>query len=330
MSLLPIDPKTLARAALAFLAGSCIVGAAAAQSPAYPSRPVKLVVPFPPGGSSDILARTLANKVSSEVGQAIIVDNRSGGNTVIGTQVVASSKPDGYTILQVTPNAAIVASLQPKLPYDLERDFTPVIGVGSVPLLLAVPASSNIRSIADLVTAAKSPGGISYASGGIGSLGHLAPARFARDLKITATHVPYRGVSPAMQDVVANRVHFTFVSSLEGVQTAKSGGIRVLAVTSEQRLPSLPDVPTMAELGFPDFNPSVWYGFVVRAGTPSEIVDRLYKTFAKAVSDPEVAERLHTLGLTVKTRSGADFGRYMRDEAIRWGRVVKENDIKME
>ena len=323
--------KTLTGGALSFLVASCIASAAAAQTTSYPSRPIKIVVPFPPGGSSDILARTFANKVSSELKQSIIVDNRSGGNTVIGTQAVASSRPDGYTILQVTPNAIILASLQPKLPYDLERDFTPVIGVGSVPLLLTVPASSSIRSIADLVTAAKStPGGISYASGGIGSLGHLAPARFARDLKITATHVPYRGVSPAIQDVVANRVHFMFVSSLEGMQIAKSGGVRVLGVTSEQRLPSLPDVPTMAELGFADFSPAVWYGFVVPANTPSDITDRLYKAFAKAAVDPEVVERLSTLGLTVKIRSGAEFGKYMRAELIRWSLVVKENNIKME
>jgi tripartite-type tricarboxylate transporter receptor subunit TctC len=288
-------------------------------------------VPFPAGGSSDVLGRAFAEKLQSELGQPVVVDNRSGGNTVIGTQAAASSAPDGYTILQVTPNAVIVASLQPGLPYDLERDFKPVVAVGAVPLLLAVSARSDIRSIADLVKVAKStPGGASYASGGIGSLGHLAPARLLRDLKITGTHVPYRGVSPAMQDVAAGRVHFMLVSSLEGMQMAKSGLVRVLGVTSEQRLPSLREVPTMSELGFPDFTPAVWYGFVVPAKTPPDVVDRLGKAFAAAAGDAAVRERLGGLGLTVKVRNGPEFGKYIHEEAVRWGRVVKDNNIRME
>jgi tripartite-type tricarboxylate transporter receptor subunit TctC len=277
------------------------------------------------------MARIVAERLGAELGQTVVVDNRTGGNTVIGTQVVASSRPDGYTVLQVTPNAVIVASLQENLPYELERDFIPVIGIGSVPLLLAVPAKSNIRSIPDLVATAKSmPGGITYASGGVGSLGHLAPARFARELKLTATHVPYRGVAPAIQDVAANRVQFMFISSLEGVQMAKAGGIRVLAVTSEQRLPTMPDVRTMAEVGFADFTPAVWYGYLVAAKTPKDVVDRLHSAVANVANDPGVQARLADLGLTVKMRSGAEFGRYMREESSRWRRVVKENQIKME
>jgi tripartite-type tricarboxylate transporter receptor subunit TctC len=322
---------TIARATLALACALCVLAPAAADTATFPDRPLKLIVPFPAGGSSDILGRTFAEKLQAELGQPVVVDNRSGGNTVIGTQAAASSPPDGYTLLQVTPNAVIVGSLQPGLHYDLERDFRPVVGVGAVPLLLAVSAKSDIRSIKDLVAVAKSaPGGASYASGGIGSLGHLAPARFIRDLKITGTHVPYRGVSPAMQDVAAGRVHFMFVSSLEGLQMAKSGLVRVLGVTSEQRLPSLPEVPTMAELGFPDFTPVVWYGFVVPAKTPPEVVDRLAKAFAKVAADPSVRERLGGLGLTVKVRSGPEFGKYIHEEVGRWSRVVKENNIRME
>ncbi len=239
--------------------------------------------------------------------------------------------PDGYTILQVTPNAVIVSSLQAGLPYDLERDFKPVLGVGAVPLLLAVSAKSNITSVADLVALAKAtPGGASYASGGIGSLGHLAPARFLKDLKITGTHVPYRGVSPAMQDVAAGRVHFMLVSSLEGMQMVNSGLVRVLGVTSEQRLANLPQTPTLGELGFPDFTPAVWYGFVVPSKTPPDVVDRLAKAFTKVSADPAVRQRLGDLGLTVKVRSAAEFGKYMQEETVRWGKVVKDNNIKME
>jgi tripartite-type tricarboxylate transporter receptor subunit TctC len=323
--------RPIARAALALAAALCVLAPAAAQTASFPNRPLKLIVPFPAGGSSDILGRTFAEKVQADLGQPVVVDNRSGGNTVIGTQAAAASRPDGYTLLQVTPNAAIVGSLQAGLPYDMERDFTPVIGVGAVPLLLAVSAKSNIHSIQDLVATARSaPGGATYASGGIGSLGHLAPARLVRELKITGTHVPYRGVSPALQDLAADRLNFMLVSSLEGMQMARSGLIRVLGVTSEQRMASLPDVPTMAELGVRDFTPAVWYGFVVPAKTPPAIVERLAKSFAKVASDPSVRERLGALGLTVKLRSAPEFGRYLHEETVRWSRVVKDNDIRME
>lgn len=323
--------RTIARAALALSAALCVVAPAAAQTASFPTRPLKLIVPFPAGGSSDFLGRAFAEKLQTELGQPVVVDNRAGGNTVIGTLAAVNSPADGYTILQVTPNAAIVGSLQAGLPYTLERDLKPVVGVGAVPLLLAVSAKSNIRSIADLVATAKSTaGGASYASGGIGSLGHLAPARFLRDLKISGTHVPYRGVSPAMQDVAAGRVHFMLVSSFEGMQMVDSGLVRVLGVTSEQRLPKLPDTPTMAELGFADFTPAVWYGFVVPSKTPQEIVDRLAAAFMKVANAADVRERLGVQGLTMKVRSAPDFGKYMQDETLRWGRVVKENNIKME
>lgn len=319
--------RKLACAALAL--GTALWGLAPAQAATFPDRPLRLIVPFPAGGSSDTLGRTFADKLQAELGQTVVVDNRSGGNTVIGTQAAATSRPDGHTLLQVTPNAAIIGSLQAGLPYDMERDFTPVIGVGAVPLLLAVSAKSSIRSVGDLIAASKS-GGISYASGGIGSLGHLAGARFLRELKITGTHVPYRGVSPAMQDVAAGRVHFTLVSSLEGVEMAKAGLVRVLGVTSEQRLPNLPEVPTLAELGFADFTPAVWYGFVVPAKTPPEIVDQLARAFVKVANDTAVRERLGNLGLTMRLRNGPEFGKYMREETQRWSRVVKDNNIRME
>ncbi|MCC7080829.1 MAG: tripartite tricarboxylate transporter substrate binding protein [Burkholderiales bacterium] len=325
-----IDLRKIAGAALALVVAVCDNGGALAQSVSYPSRPIRLIVPFSAGGSSDILGRIVAEKLGGELGQTVVVDNRTGGNTVIGTQVAASSRPDGYTVLQVTPNAIIVGSLQDNLPYDLERDFTAVIGIGSVPLLLAVPAKSNIRSIADLTAAAKSmPGGVTYASGGVGSLGHLVPARFARDTKLAAMHVPYRGVAPAIQDVVANRVQFMFVTAPQGVQVAKTGGIRVLAVTSERRLAAMPEVRTMTELGFADFTPAVWYGYVVAAKTQKDIVDRLHDAIGKAVNDPAIQARLADLGLTVKIRNGGEFDRFMREEAIRWKRVVEENQIKL-
>ena len=328
--LMRLKPMHLARAALVLAGAACIAMSATAQSN-FPTRPLKLIVPFPAGGSSDILGRIFAEKVQADLGQAVIVDNRAGGKTVIGTQAAASARPDGYTILQVTPNAVIVGSMEPNLPYLLERDFKPLIGVGGVPLLLAVPAKSSIRTLPELVAAAKaSSAGVSYASGGIGSLGHLAGARFSQEAKIAGIHVPYRGVGPAMQDVAAGRVHFMFVSSLEGMQMAGSGMIRVIGVTSEKRLPGLHEAPTMAELGFLDFKPVVWYGFMVPARTPSDIADRLAKTFAKAANDPTVRERLGALGMTVETSDAAEFSKYIHAQTLRWSRVIRDNNIRME
>lgn len=297
----------------------------------YPNRAIKLIVPFPAGGSSDVMARALGEKVGAALGQSIVVDNRAGGGTVIGAQAAASSRPDGYTLLQITPNAVVIGSLKADLPYNIEKDFVPIVGVGAVPMLLAVPAKSNLRTLADLVAVAKvNPGGLTYASGGIASLGHLAPARLLSELKITGTHVPYRGVAPALQDLAGDRAHIMFVSSLEGVSSLKAGHIRVLGVTSEQRLPSLPDVPTMIELGMADFAPAVWYGFLAPAGTPQPIVDRLGKAFADAVQDPATRERLTGLGLTIHIRNSAEFGKQIREETVRWARVVKENKITLE
>ena len=277
------------------------------------------------------MARILTDRVRTGLGQPLIVDNQAGGNTVIGTQNVARAKPDGYTILQMAVTNVIVAGLQKNVPYDLERDFTPVIGVGAVPMALAVPAKSNIRGIADLTATAKSlPGGITYASGGTASLTHLAAARLVQELKISATHVPFRGGSGAMQAVLGNQVQFIFVSTVAATEFAKHGDFRLLAVTSEQRVRSFPDVPTMVEQGFADFTPMLWYGYVVPAKTPTPIVDRLYDAFAKAANDPGTQQRLGDLGLTVRIRSGADFGRYMGEESVRWRRVISENNIRME
>ena len=320
---------SLVRAFLGLIVTVLAAGSAGAQTKPFPSRPMKLVVPFAAGGSSDILGRFVAEKLGTVLGQSVVVDNRAGGSTVIGTQAVTSAQPDGYTMLLMSSNAVITTALQAKLPYDLNRDLKPVIGIGAVPLLLVVPASSNIKSIADLVAASKaSPVGISFASGGVGSLGHLAPVRFVRELKLNATHVPYRGVAPAVQDVVANRVQFMFVSSLEGMQQVKSGGVRVLGVTSAKRLPNLPEVPTLIELGFPGFTPEVWYGFMVPAKTPDAVVARLSDGIQKVLAQPETQTRLGDLGLAIHIRNSTEFDKFVRDEGERWRRVVKENNIK--
>jgi tripartite-type tricarboxylate transporter receptor subunit TctC len=326
-----ITLKKLISLVLAFAAGSSILGDAAATAAPYPSKPIKLIVPFAAGGSGDVVGRIFGERVGAELGQPVIVENRAGGNSVVGTQVAVRSKPDGYTILQVTPGNVIIPILQDNIAYNWERDLTPVIGVGSVPLVLAVPAKSNVRSIADLVAAANSiPDGLIYASGGAGSMSHLAAARLVRALKIKATHIPYRGLSGSLQALLGDQTHFIFTTFGDVTELAKSGSVRLLAVTSEQRLPYLPDVPTMAELGIENFYPAVWYGYVMPVGTPKDIIERVYRAFAKATNDPDVQERLGKLGFTTKITTDVEFGKYMHDEAARWREVIEEDQIKME
>ena len=324
-----IIPRKMTSAIVAFAAASMLCGGAAAQNAPYPTKPVKVVVPFAAGGTSDVVARILGERVGVELGQPVIVENRTGAGGAIGMQAVIRSKPDGYTLVSMSAANAILPLLQENT-YDWERELTPVIGIGSVPYSIAVNGKSSIRSIADLVAMAKSmPGGINYASGGTGSPSHLAPARLVRELKVDATHVPFQGLSGAVQALLGNQVQFICATVADVTKLAKSGDLRLLAVTSEQRLPELPDVPTMAELGFADFYPSTWYAFLVPAKTPGDVVDRLYNAYAKTASDPGVQERLSALGLTIKVRNGAELGKFMRDDVARWGRVIQENQIKL-
>jgi tripartite-type tricarboxylate transporter receptor subunit TctC len=326
-----MDLKKIAYAALALGASICVVGCAAAQSASYPTRPIKVIVPYAAGGNGDVVARILGEKASADLGQPIIIDNRSGANGVTGAAVAAHAAPDGYSLLQIATTHVILPTLQQDLPYNWEKDFTPVFGTVSVPLVFAVNAKSNIRSMDDLAALAKSTsGGLNYASGGAGSISHLAAADLVQKLKISATHVPYRGFTPAVEALLGNDVHFICVTVSDVIELAKSGDVRLLAVTSEQRMSSLPDVPTMAELHFADFYPSSWNGYVAPANTPSDAIDRLYKAYGKAGSDPSVQDLLAKRGVMVKIRNGAEFGKFMSDESARWRHVIEENHIKME
>ena len=316
--------------ALAF-AGIARTGGSAAQSPAYPNRPIKVVVPFAAGGAGDAVARIVGDRAQAELGQALVIENKSGGNTVIGTQAVASARADGYTLLQTTATNAIIPHLQENLPFDPDKAFLPVAGIGAVPLALVVNAKSGFRTVADLVAHAKAAsGGIFYSSGGSGSQTHIAAVWFAQQARISATHVAFRGGGPAAQAVLADQVQFTFASTIAVQEMAKAGQLRLIGVTSDQRVPTLPDVPTMIEQGFADFTPMLWYGYLAPAHTPRDVIDRLHGAFAKAVADPRVQERLAGLGLVVKVRGPAEFARFIREESGRWGRVVRDNNIRME
>lgn len=294
---------------------------------ACPARFIKMIVPNPAGGVGDLIGRALGEKVSAELGQSVVIENRSGATTVIGTEVVARAKPDGCTILSLTASGVVVSVLQEKLPYNLERDLTPIISVGSFPMVLAVPVGSKLNSFADLVAAITSTDGITYASGGAGTLAHLSAVQLIKELNGTGNHIPYRGNNDAIQGLLGNHVQMFFPSTAEALPLANSGKIQLLGVTSEERLPTLPDVPTMKELGFAEFNPRLWYAFLAPANTPANIVSRLHDAFAKAITDPSVRERLTALGFSIDVKDPATVSVFMKEEAARWGKVIKDNNI---
>ena len=325
-----IDLKKVALA-LALGTATVFIGSAAAQSTQYPTKPITLIVPYAAGGTGDVVARVFSEKVRTVLGQPLVVDNRAGAGGAIGAQAAARSKPDGYTILLMATAHVILPSLQ-QVPYDWERDFTPVFGVTATPLVFAVRAKSSIRSIADLAATAKSmSGGINYSSGGSGSISHLTAVRLAQALKMSAVHVPYRGFSGAVQALLGDQVQFICATVADVIELTKSGDfpaarrdIRKASGTS------LPDVPTMAELGFADFDAASWNAYLVPAKTPSDIVDRLYNAFAKTASDPGVQEQLAKLGVAVRAKNRTELVKFIHDESVRWRRVIEENKIKIE
>jgi tripartite-type tricarboxylate transporter receptor subunit TctC len=303
-------------------------GAAAAD--AFPAAPVKVIVPYGAGGIGDVMARIVGERAAAELAQPVVIDNRSGGNGVIGAQAAAKSKADGYTMLLMATGHVILPSLQ-QMPYDWTKDFTPVFGITATPLVFAVRSKSNIRSVADLVTTAKAtPNGLNYASGGAGSVSHLAAARLVRELKINGTHVPFRGFSPAVQALMGDQIHFICATVADVLELTKSGDFRLLGVTADKRQPLLPEVPTMKEQGFPDFYAASWNAFLVPAGTPPEAVERLNAAFTKATADAGVQERLGKLGVSVMAKKGGELDKFLTDEATRWRKVIQDNAIKVD
>jgi tripartite-type tricarboxylate transporter receptor subunit TctC len=288
-----------------------------------------MIVPNPAGGVGDLISRVLAEKVNTELGQPIVIENKSGATTVIGTDAVARSKADGYTILSLTTSGVVVSVLREKLPYNLERDFTPIISVGSFPMALTVSAGSNINSFADLVAAARSTKEITYASGGVGTLAHLSSVRLIKELNGVGNHVPYRGNNDAIQALLGNHVQMFFPSTAEALPLATSGQIRVLGVTSEERLPTPPNVPTMRELGFAQFNPRLWYAFLAPANTPANVISQLHDALLKATTDSSVQVRLKAVGFAMEIKNPAEVSAFMKEEAARWGTIIKDNGIKI-
>ena len=315
-------------AALAGLA-ACAEGAA---EPAYPMRPVRFIVPFAPGGSTDTLARTLAQRLSDALGQQVVVDNRAGGNGNIGTEIVARAAPDGHTIvLGYIANLGIGPSLYAKLPFDPVRDFAPVTLLAVAPNILVAHPSVPVKNVRELVAYAKAnPQKVNYASAAVASLGHLAGELLNSSAGIQMQHVPYKGSGQAVIDLLAGQVQI-MVSGMSSVMPhIKGGKLRPLAVTGAQRSPATPEVPTIAEAGYPGFEASAWYSVMAPAGTPKPVVSRLNGEILRALKMPEVKDRLENVGFELVGSSPEACGAYIKSEIAKWAKVVKASGVKAE
>ena len=297
----------------------------------YPSRPIRFVMAYPPGGSSDALARPIANEMTKGLGQPVLLEYKPGGGSTIGADFTAKSPPDGYTIVLLLTAHAVNATLMPKLPYDTMRDFTPITLAAVAPLVVEVNAQSPIRTLRELIDAARSnKGKINYASAGPGNTSHLAVELFKMTVGVDMTHVPYKGSGPAITAILGREVDLMFDAIGSSLPQIQAGRFRALAVTTATRSPVLPGVPTVQEAGVPGFDVSVWYGVFAAAGTPQPIVQKLNAEFIRAMNVPEVKERVEALGYQVVGSTPAQLDAHVRSEITRWARVVKEAGVTVE
>jgi len=316
-----------ALAAWALISALSVNGAFAA----YPERTIRIVVPFAPGGGTDVIARTLAQEMAKDLGATIIIENKPGAGTIIGTQTVAASEPDGYTLLMGTFANAVNPSLNAKLPYDPHKDFAAVALIARSFNIVVVNPASAIKSIADLVAAAKSdPNKLSYGTYGTGTSAHLAGELFKNMAKVNLTTVPYKGAAPAITDLLGGQIQVMFTTVASAASLIAAGQLRALAVTSAERSPAFPELPTVAEAGVPGYAAESWYGLYAPARTPDGIIDRLNKSAAKAVQS-EAFKRLGVNeGLVMIASPPAELDRYVRGEEERWRKVIQDANIKIE
>ena len=302
-----------------------------ARAAGYPDRPVKIIVPFAPGGGTDIVSRVLAEGMAPVLGQTVLVDNRAGAGTIIGSEVVAKSPPDGYTLLMATFAHAVNPSVQPSLPYDTTKAFAPVALVGRSPNVLVVPSKSPIRDVPGLLARAKAkPGELTYGSFGNATSSHLAGALFCYLAKVDMTHVPYRGSAPAVTDLLAGRIDMMFATATGVSQHVREGRLRAIGVTSAERSPAFPDLPSIAEAGVPGYVAESWYGLYVPAGTPAEIIARLNEAANAAVQTETFTRSVAEEGLRAVGGPPTALADYVQAEQARWAEVVRAANIKPE
>ncbi|MBL8525025.1 MAG: tripartite tricarboxylate transporter substrate binding protein [Betaproteobacteria bacterium] len=316
------------------LAACAVIGAlisGAAQAQAYPTKPIRLLVPFAPGGSSDIVSRSFATEMSKILGQSVVVESKPGGAGNIAMQETKNSPPDGYTIiLGHVGTLAVNPAMFAKLPYDPVKDFAPITMLAKVPSLLVVNSEKmKAKNLKELVEyAKKNPGALNYGSAGNGSSGHLAMAYIALTAGFTATHVPYKGTGPMMTDLLAGRTDGTFTGAPPLMAHVKAGTLRPIAIGTAKRSPAMPDVPTVAEQGYPGFETSQWYGLIAPAGMPDAIIQKLQQAAVAAGKTKEVSERLSAEAAEPQTSTPKEFADFIAVEAKRWGEVVKKSQIK--
>jgi tripartite-type tricarboxylate transporter receptor subunit TctC len=294
----------------------------------FPSRPVRIVVPFPAGGNTDVLARLIAQWLAERLAQPFVIENRPGAGTNIGVEAVVRTAADGYTLLVTTPASTINVTLYDKLSFNFVRDIAPIAAVVRTPFVMAINPAVPANTVAEFIAYAKAnPGKLSMASSGIGSSPHATGELFKMMAGVDMVHVPYRGAGPALTDLIAGQVHVYFTALPEAIEHIRTGRLRALAVTTLSRADVLPQVPTLSEV-LPGFESSFWVGFGAPKQTPAEIVDRLNSEINAALADPKIKSRLTDLGGTVLGGTGADFGRLIADETEKWGKVVKFAGMK--
>ena len=317
---------------IAALMSVCIWGyfSVCAAYAAYPDKPIKVIVPFAPGGGTDLVARTLAVPMSGDLRQAIVIDNKPGGSTIIGTDALAKSPPDGYTLVVATLAHAVNPSLKTKLPYSQDVDFAPVILVGVSPNIVVVSENSPYKTFAEFLAAAKAnPGKLSYASQGGGTSAHLAGELFNSLAGTKLTHVPYKGAGPALTDVIGGQVDVMFATASAVGSLVEAGKLRALAVTMPVRstTPALAKLPTVSESGVPGYSAGSWYGYLAPAGTPPDVIKKLNASIKKGVQTSAFKSRVESEGLMIKTGSPEDFAKFLKTEELRWRAVIKDANI---
>ena len=297
----------------------------------YPSKPIRMVVGFPPGGLVDVVGRQLTQKMSESMGQPIIIDNRGGAGGSIASDLVARAPADGYTAFLAFDTHAVNPHIYKKLPYDTFKDFAPVSMVARIPLVFAAPASFAPSSVAELVQAAKAkPGAITYGSVGAGSSGHLAAEQFKHAAGVDLLHVPFKCGAPALNALLGEQIHLLVFAATAAIPQIKAGKVKALAVTAKQRSPLMPNVPTMIEAGYPQLDTGAWIGMVVPAGTPAPIVAKLQGELAKAMQDPGVRAKLAEQAVELEASTPQEFGAFVRAEHDKWGKLIREAKLNIE
>ena len=313
------------------LLAACGLGSAGAQAPAYPGKPIRLVVPFPAGGATDIFARTLSQKLAEKIGASLVVDNKPGAGGTLGSDMVAKAAPDGYTLLLATSSThSIGPNLNPKMPYDAVRDFTPIGQVGLAPSIMLVPNSSPAHTVQEWIDyARKNPGRLNYASSGNGTIVQLTAELFKAQTGLFVVHIPYKGTALAMPDLISGKVDVLFDSLPTGLPHVRDGRLRALGVTTAQRTPLAPGVPSISEV-LPGYESTTWFGLFGPQGLRPELVSRINTAANQALKDPEVAEKLQRLGIEALGGTPAQFTTMLASESAKWKKIINERKISLD